>query len=121
MLDMLLLQGSEYIYVYMYAFYLKMRSLNGLKRDDKEGNYCENYEKFISLLKRYFEQEKQIGRIISPSAFDFLLYYYRKLKDRPKDLEAQIFRKRYLLSRYDSQKATALFVNKVFRWMESIV
>ncbi len=121
MLDMLLLQGSEYIYVYIYAFYLKMRGLNKLKKDDKETKYCEYYEKFIDLLKKYLEEKQEIGRIISSSAFEFLSYYYRELEKRPRDLEAQIFKKRYLMSRYDGQKNTALHTNEVFRWVESIV
>ena len=87
----------------VYVFYLKVRSLNGLKWDKEEKNYCKYYDVFMNLLKNYLKTEEQIGRIISMSAFEFLVYYYRELKNRPTDIEAQIIRKRFFLSGYDGQ------------------
>lgn len=123
MIDMLLLQGTEYVYAYVYAFFLKTQEKSKFQKNESESYYCDYYDKFSKLLKSYFERKQYVGRIIPKNTFEFLMYYYGKLKERKGDIRTQIMRKRFLLSQDDSVISNGLnqlFLHEAFEWVEQI-
>lgn len=117
--ELLFLDGMEYFYTYILAFYC---SLGWEKsRKQKAELYKERYTRFVENLELYFKKENYFDSLISGNVFAFLKKYFGQIQDAK--LEEQIMNKIFVLNDYwdnENYHGIKSFVDQAFvlvrRW-----